>query len=200
MKLAALFAGAAIAAGLALYKSGDNSSTDNATDTPAPDPLGDNPAPNMGASFDMVETVKNTAAGITAKVFGTKYDDLITASALQYGIPAGVLYKLLYQESHFREDIITGKTRSRVGALGIAQFMPATALEEMGSVDAAMDPAKAIPAAARYLSKLIAAAGSIEGGVAAYNWGIGNVKRKGLTNAPVETQNYVLAITGVNIA
>ena len=182
MRLAALFIGATIAAGLALYKSGDNSSTDNAPDTPEPpdpDPMGDNPAPDIGASFDVVEIVKNTASGITAKVFGTKYDDVIASAALQNGIPAGVLYKLLYQESHFREDIITGKVRSRVGALGIAQFMPATALEEMGSVDAALDPAKAIPAAARYLSKLIASAGSIEGGVAAYNWGIGNVKRKG---------------------
>jgi hypothetical protein len=41
---------------------------------------------------------------------------------------------------------------------------------------------------------------ALEGGVAAYNWGIGNVQRKGLANAPRETRDYVMAITGVKIA
>jgi soluble lytic murein transglycosylase-like protein len=146
---------------------------------------------------DALQQVENTAKDIAAPVltaFGTKYDALIKSSAEANGLDPAVLYRLLYQESRFRDDIITGKVRSRVGALGIAQFMPATAVQELGSVEAALDPAKAIPGAARYLAKQIRATGSLVGGVAAYNWGIGNVQRKGLANAPKETREYVAAI------
>lgn len=149
---------------------------------------------------DLLDPIKNAAAGAVASLWGTKYDALIANSADANGVPRDVLYNLLYRESHFRDDIITGKTRSRVGALGIAQFMPATAIEELGSVDAALDPNRAIPGAARYLAKLIRVAGSIKKGVAAYNWGIGNVQRKGLDAAPLETQQYVAAIVGDNYA
>lgn len=129
------------------------------------------------------------------QTFGTKYDALIVASANNAGIPPDLLYRLLYQESRFREDIITGATRSPVGALGIAQFMPATAIEWLGSEAAALDPKKAIPGAAKYLAWLIRMfSGNVKAAVAAYNWGIGNVKKKGLDNAPQETRNYVAAI------
>jgi soluble lytic murein transglycosylase-like protein len=148
-------------------------------------------------------SVSDTAQNLIAPVmtaFGTKYDDLINSSAAAAGIEPGVLYKLLYAESHFRDDIITGRVRSRTGALGIAQFMPATAAQELGSVDAALDPSQAIPGAAMYLAKLIHSTGSVVGGVAAYNWGVGNVLHKGLTKAPAETVAYVKNITGVNLA
>lgn len=146
-----------------------------------------------------IEIIADTVAAVKAAVFGTPYDALIVESANSYGVSPDTLYKLLYQESRFREDIITGKTKSPVGALGIAQFMPATAIQELGSINAALDPKRAIPGAARYLAKLIKATGSVSAGVAAYNWGIGNVQRQGLARAPRETVNYVSAIVGVNI-
>lgn len=118
----------------------------------------------------------------------------IARAEQQFGIPAGLLHRLLRQESHFRTDIITGQKKSPVGALGIAQFMPATAVQELGSVAAALDPAKAIPGAARYLKKLYGIAGTWEKAVAAYNWGIGNVTRKGLAAAPQETRDYINAV------
>lgn len=148
------------------------------------------------------ETVDSVAVGVGAAVaqaFGTKYDTIIYSAAAANNLDPALLYRLLYEESRFREDIITGKVRSPVGALGIAQFMPATAVEELGSVEAALDPSVAIPGAARYLAKLIRSTGSVSAGVAAYNWGVGNVKRKGLANAPTETVNYVKAITGSNL-
>lgn len=132
--------------------------------------------------------------------WGTPYDSIIIESAQGAGIEPGVLYNLLNAESHFRSDIITGAVKSKTGALGIAQFMPETAIEELGSVAAALDPSLAIPGAARYLAKLIANTGSVVSGVAAYNWGIGNVQRKGLSHAPAETVAYVKNITGENIA
>jgi len=152
------------------------------------------------ADGGIVDTVKNAVAGVLA-VFGTKYDALIHQSAQQAGIDPQWLHDLLYQESRFREDIITGKTVSPVGALGIAQFMPATAREWLGSESAALDPRKAIPGAARYLAWLLRQFGGDKvKATAAYNWGIGNVQKKGLARAPAETRNYVASILGVSIA
>lgn len=134
-------------------------------------------------------------------LFGTKYDALINASAAEYGMDPAILFRLLNQESHFRQDIIDGTTRSHTGALGIAQFMPATAQQELGSVGAALDPNQAIPGAARYLAKLAKQlGGDWTKAVAAYNWGIGNVQKRGLSAAPAETVAYVQSILGVNIA
>lgn len=167
-----------------------------ATETPD-NSAGNAPATNLITETvsNMTENTKNLAADVAA-VFGTKYDDLILSAALQYGVDPATLYRLLQAESHFRPEIINGTLRSRTGALGIAQFMPATALQELGSVDAALDPARAIPGAARYLAKLIKSTGSVTGGVAAYNWGVGNVQRKGVDAAPAETIKYVMDITG----
>lgn len=125
----------------------------------------------------------------------TKYRALIAATEQKNGIPSGILHRLIMQESHFRTDIITGATRSKTGALGIAQFMPATAKQELGSINAALNPVAAIEGAGRYLAKLYKGTGkNWTNAVAAYNWGIGNVKNKGLANAPKETINYIAAI------
>ncbi|MCP3653878.1 MAG: lytic transglycosylase domain-containing protein [Herbaspirillum sp.] len=122
------------------------------------------------------------------------YQQIITDSANATGVPVSVLAWLLWKESRYRQDIINGTVRSSAGALGIAQFMPATARDELGSEAAALDPAQAIPGAARYLARLIGSAGSLAGGLAAYNWGIGNVLRKGLAAAPAETVDYYTTI------
>lgn len=151
--------------------------------------------------YSVVSPVENVVSDIKSSIFGTAYDSIINSSAATYGIPADVLYKLLKQESHFRADIIVGKVKSPTGALGIAQFMPATAVEELGSISAALDPAQAIPGAARYLAKLQKSlGGDLTKAVAAYNWGVGNVKRKGLSRAPTETRQYVSNILGVTLA
>ena len=128
------------------------------------------------------------------------YTDLIDSSANSAGVEPAILERLLYRESRFRPEIIDGTVKSRVGALGIAQFMPATAREWCGSVDGALNPESAIPAAARYLAWLQKQFdGDIISAVASYNWGVGNVKRKGLANCPAETQKYVLEICGVDV-
>ena len=108
------------------------------------------------------------------------------------GLPAGLLGRLLYQESRFRPDIISGKVKSPVGALGIAQFMPATA-KDVG-VDP-LDSFASIDAAGRYLKKLYTLTGSWADALASYNWGVGNVLRKGLGAAPTETKQYVAQIS-----
>ncbi len=124
---------------------------------------------------------------------GEPYRALIEAAEADNGIPSMLLARLLYQESRFRPDIISGRTVSSVGAMGIAQFMPATA-RDLG-IDP-LDPKQAIPGAGRYLAQLYRAAGDWAGALAAYNWGIGNVTRKGIGQAPAETRAYVAQILG----
>lgn len=151
-----------------------------------------------GEAVGYLETAYNEAITIVGDWadMATGYD--INKVPLQYrgaiaqaeqagGIPDGMLARLLWQESRYRPEIIDGRKRSPVGALGIAQFMPATA-REMG-IDP-LEPFQAIGAAGRYLSSLYRQTGSWQEALAAYNWGIGNVKRKGLAAAPKETRNY----------
>lgn len=120
-----------------------------------------------------------------------KYAAAIAAAEAAHGLPVDMLARLLWQESRYREDIIKGRVRSPAGALGIAQFMPATA-RELG-IDP-LDPAQAIPAAGGYLARLFRMFGNWSEALAAYNWGMGNVQRKGLAAAPRETRNYYAQI------
>lgn len=118
----------------------------------------------------------------------------IEAAADETGVPVEILSWLLWKESRYNPKIISGQITSRAGALGIAQFMPGTAVEWLGSERAALDPEEAIPGAARYLQWLFNKTGSWSKALAAYNWGIGNVQRKGLAVAPAETRDYFTTI------
>lgn len=136
-----------------------------------------------------IMTTTRTALGLWRPP--EKYAGLIAQAELNYGLPTDLLARLLWQECRYREDIITGKVRSPAGAMGIAQFMPATA-REMG-VDP-LNPAQAIDGAARYLARMFRQLGNWTETLAAYNWGIGNVQRRGLDAAPAETRRYYAEI------
>lgn len=155
------------------------------------------------ASADFSAIVEDTVSALTPGPWSppsraAPYVDAIAAAESRYGIPTNLLARLLYQESHYRPEIIDGSIASSAGALGIAQFMPATA------ADLGIDPlnaGQAIDGAGKYLKQLHDATGSWSLALAAYNWGLGNVQRKGLDAAPLETQLYVAQITGdVNVA
>jgi hypothetical protein len=117
---------------------------------------------------------------------GKPYADLISRASDRYGLDPNMLASLLKQESGFNPN-----ARSPAGAVGVAQFMPATAREY--GIDP-RDPSQAIPAAAKYLARSMQRYdGNIGLALASYNAGTGNVD-KGVF--PRETQNYVQAITG----
>lgn len=117
------------------------------------------------------------------------YKDAIAAAEKKYGIPSSMLARQLYQESRFRPDIISGETRSPAGAIGIAQFMPATAKQY--GVDP-KNPEQSIDGAARYMRDIKKNSASWEDALAKYNWGMGNFARKGgMAGAPKETRDYV---------
>lgn len=118
----------------------------------------------------------------------------LTEAADAHGLPVGFFARLIWTESRFRQRAV-----SPVGAQGVAQFMPATAAE-YGLADP-FDPVQALPASARFLSKLRDQFGNLGLAAAAYNAGGGRVqdwlaRRKAL---PMETQNYVRAVTGHSV-
>lgn len=86
------------------------------------------------------------------------------------------------------------KARSKAGALGMYQFMPATA-KELG-IDP-FDPIQAREGARRYLASLYNQLGDPELALAAYNAGIGRVQEYGGIPPFEETQNYVKKFKGL---
>jgi len=120
-----------------------------------------------------------------------EYATVIADTEAANGIPPDLLARLLYQESRFRADAVGPNTKYG-RARGIAQFIPSTAASF--NLDP-MDPIASIQVAGRYLAQLYASTGSWPLALAAYNWGIGNVTRKGMSAAPSETRNYVAQIT-----
>jgi soluble lytic murein transglycosylase-like protein len=114
----------------------------------------------------------------------------------KYGIPRDLLARVAYQESHFRQDIISGQTLSSVGAIGIMQLLP------QYFPGAGLSPAADIDTAGKLLSELYARFNDWQVALAAYNWGGGNVHHEYAMDAdkyvlidmPVQTQNYVKQI------
>jgi len=105
------------------------------------------------------------------------------------------------------ESGLDPQIRSRVGAIGLWQFMPATGkmygMHSNDHVDDRMDPEKSTEAAAKYLKSLYKMFGDWEVAMAAYNCGPGNVRKAirrsggkktfwGIYNhLPRETRSYV---------
>lgn len=147
---------------------------------------------DTGGAFDGLDSLGETMTTIANKLWtppaaAKPYLSAIAAAEQRYSLPENLLARLLHQESHYRPDVITGKTKSPAGALGIAQFMPATA-RQFGINP--LDPFASIDAAGKYLKQLYKQFGRWDKALAGYNWGQGNVSRKGLANAPTETKNY----------
>jgi hypothetical protein len=114
----------------------------------------------------------------------------LVAVARANELPVGFFANLIWRESQFDHVAI-----SRVGAMGIAQFMPDVA-DKLG-VDA-FDARDALPASGRLLRELRARFGNLGLVAAAYNAGPKRVsdwlrQRSGL---PTETRQYVNLITG----
>lgn len=156
------------------------------------DPLGGADTAPLVDLVGLGEFVVNVSRKIFAMpAAGAPYADAIASAESRYGLPESLLARVLYQESRFRPDIISGETKSPAGALGIAQFMPATA-RDFGLNP--LDARASIEAAARYLAQLYSKFGDWGAALAAYNWGQGNVQRHGIAAAPAETQRYISEI------
>lgn len=110
--------------------------------------------------------------------------------AAENSLPPAYFARLIWRESLFRADAISPK-----GAEGIAQFMPGTA--KLRGLEDSFDVVQALAASSLYLSDLRDRFGNLGLAAAAYNageGGLGTFLRNG--SLPLETRNYVYAITG----
>lgn len=111
------------------------------------------------------------------------YAALFTAAETKYGLPSGLLDSVARVESSYDPN-----ARSKAGAAGLMQLMPATA--KAYGVDP-YDPAQAIDAAGQLLKGQLDRFGSVELALAAYNAGGPAVAKYGGIPPYPETQSYV---------
>lgn len=149
----------------------------------------------------LVQAAENETAGVGLSLsVPAKYKTLIEeAGNTCPEVTPNLLAALLNQESGF-----STKSKSPVGAQGIAQFMPST--WETHGIDAnkdgkrdVWDPEDAIPSAAKYLCTVAEDVKDVPGDtqsnmLAAYNAGSGAVQKYGGVPPYKETQNYVRSI------
>ena len=116
---------------------------------------------------------------------------MIEGAAARHRIPVDFFTRLIWQESSFRPGV-----SSRVGAQGVAQFMPGTASER--GLANPFDPEQAVPKSAELLSELRSRFGNLGLAAAAYNGGPARVEAwlAGRGGLPGETRGYVSIITG----
>jgi len=120
-----------------------------------------NRLPTYNRSVRALSSMGSFQPAIVPKGLG----ETIQKAAQTHGVDPSVLAGMLEKESSWRDDIISGRTKSSVGATGIAQFMPATAAE-MGVNP--LDVNSSINGAAKYLAKLTKQYGSVNAAMAHY--------------------------------
>jgi soluble lytic murein transglycosylase-like protein len=135
------------------------------------------------------DTVATAAAALEEQIVAADvpYGPLIAVTARRHGIPVALFTALVWHESGFNP-----KARSKAGARGLTQLMPATA-RELG-VRKIYDPAQNLDGGARYLRAQLLRFRRVDWALAAYNAGPGAVrKHKGIPPYK-ETRRYVKRI------
>ena len=129
------------------------------------------------------------AAAVTPRrpaLADTPYDEIISAVAQAHGVDPLLVQAVIQVESNYRP-----RARSRKGAMGLMQLMPATAREYR--VRNPFDPKSNIEAGIKHLKSLIDRFG-VELGLAAYNAGEGAIRKFNGFPPYRETRNYVSKI------
>jgi len=112
-------------------------------------------------------------------------DQKLEALEKKYQLPPGLLDSVWNVESARGKNMV-----SSAGAKGHFQFMDATA-KQYGVGNPFNFDQSAEGAARMYRDLLDANGGDLDRALAAYNWGQGNLSRKGLDAAPGETVDYI---------
>ena len=134
-----------------------------------------------------IPLVSSVSPRYTGKYRG-EYMTMARQAARKHGVPEDLFLRLVQQESNWNPN-----AKSRKGALGLAQLMPATA-RALG-VDPSI-PKQNLEGGARYLAQQFRKFGSWRLALAAYNAGPQAVTKYGGIPPYKETQNYVLKIWG----
>jgi soluble lytic murein transglycosylase-like protein len=130
------------------------------------------------------------SSGTLPSFVPARFAPAIARAAQRWSVSGALLAAQLYEESHFNPF-----ARSAAGALGVAQFMPATAAR-YGLADP-FDSERAIDAQAHLMRDLLRAFGSVPLALAAYNAGPTRVRACGCVPPIPETQSYVADILGL---
>lgn len=143
------------------------------------------------AGLTAAPALADQAATATDKKALATLCGVVETAARQEGLPVNYFTRLIWRESAFQSGAV-----SPAGAEGVAQFMPRAASEQ-GLADP-FDPAAAIHASAKLLAALTQRFGNLGLAAAAYNAGPNALTDwlAGRGVLPVETQDYVLAVTG----
>lgn len=142
-------------------------------------------------AFTQRRTIMSTILPWKQAKNAEKYLPLLRSAEIKYGIPEDLLARLAYQESHFRDDIVSGQVKSAAGAIGIMQIIPA-----YHPTAQPLNVPFAIDYAGKFLRDLNRELGSWHLAVAAYNAGAGNVRKYNGVPPFTETQNYINEIFG----
>ena len=114
------------------------------------------------------------------------FADLISTVATTHNLDPRLVHAVIEQESNYQP-----RARSKKGARGLMQLMPATARHY--GVQNSYDPRANLDAGVRHLKDLLSRL-DLPLALAAYNAGEGTIKRYGGLPPYPETQNYVRSI------
>ena len=166
---------------------------------------------SLRSAFPALATVEQDAvpAYFLKMYYPIRYEDAIKKNAAKNGLDPYLVMALILQESYFNPH-----AKSRVGAIGLMQLMPATG-QELGrqlhgrfKVTRLEEPVTNIEIGTMHLKRLIGIfGGEVRLAVASYNAGEGNVAkwRRAAPRKPIdellesipfpETRNYVKRVT-----
>ena len=148
------------------------------------------PAPEPGNTGYVApsEPVAQLSGDRTAKVrLPESVWQLAEKMGAQYGVNKNIVAAIIMAESSGNQNAV-----SPVGATGLMQLMPKTA--EWLKVDA-NNSHDNVKGGTMYIGQLLKKYNNnLNTALAAYNWGPGNVDKKGTGNLPTETRNYIVRI------
>ncbi len=134
-----------------------------------------------------VAQVAPVSAGVADETLaGRPFADIISVVAADHDLDARLIHAVIEQESSYQ-----ARARSKKGARGLMQLMPATARQY--GVRNAYDPKSNIEAGVRHLKDLLSRL-ELPTALAAYNAGEATIRRYGGLPPFPETQNYVRRI------
>jgi len=141
---------------------------------------------------DEIEGVKKQALNLKSKIDiksqNSDIDEIIQTFADKYEVDSDFIKAIIKQESGFNE-----RATSKKGAMGLMQLMPSTA-KSLG-VTNAYDPWENVEGGVKHIKNLLTRYdGNKELALAAYNAGMGAVKKYGGIPPYKETNNYVNSI------
>ena len=131
--------------------------------------------------------IKKTSAN-TQNITREQISQIVSKISAKYNVDEKLVNAVIRQESGFNV-----KAKSKAGAMGLMQLMPATA-RGLGVTDA-YNPVQNIEGGVKYLSNLLKKYnGNVVLALAAYNAGSGAVDKYSGVPPYKETQNYVRSI------